>query len=118
MNDVFAIQGEYEQRCAQLMDAKIALWDVLAESVRPGSLDSDIRTSTSQANDFKTFFDEHRQIECVLFNGQKAAQLFGKFVEPCWPETVLSFDVLPSTSPAYASMSLSEKTSVWRQAIV
>ncbi|MCH8159542.1 MAG: DNA-deoxyinosine glycosylase, partial [Proteobacteria bacterium] len=39
MSSLYGIDGSYQQRCAQLIERRIALWDVLASSVRPGSLD-------------------------------------------------------------------------------
>jgi hypoxanthine-DNA glycosylase len=117
MRELFSVEGDYEQRCEQLTRNGVAMWDVLARSVRPGSLDADIRTNTSEANDFKTFFQKHRRIELVCFNGQKAAQLYERFVAPGQTELELRFITMPSTSPAYASLSFAEKLEIWRAAI-
>lgn len=114
MRELFSINGTYEQRSVQLKTNGIALWDVLAQSVRPGSMDADIQIDTSEANDFKGFFVNHPHLELVCFNGQKAAQLFSKLVVSEASETVLRFATMPSTSPAYASMSFAQKLAVWR----
>ena len=50
MCSLYGIDGNYEERCAQLIEHRIALWDVLASSVRPGSLDASIQTATATAN--------------------------------------------------------------------
>ncbi len=117
MHDVFGIEGDYASRCRQLSENRIALWDVLASSVRPGSMDADIRMESAAANDFASFFTQHAEIRLIAFNGRKAEQLFGRFVT----QDVIGDDVarvsLPSTSPAYASMPFSGKLSAWRSAL-
>ena len=40
----------YDERVRRLLAAEIALWDVLAECVRPGSLDAAIRRDSERAN--------------------------------------------------------------------
>ncbi|MGB5336215.1 MAG: DNA-deoxyinosine glycosylase, partial [Woeseiaceae bacterium] len=52
MQELFEIHGAYEYRLLQLLDNKIALWDVLGSSVRPGSLDSSIDLDSARVNDF------------------------------------------------------------------
>ena len=80
MSSLYGIDGSYQQRCAQLIERRIALWDVLASSVRPGSLDASIQTDTANVNDFSRFLAVHADICLIVFNGQKAQQLFRKFV--------------------------------------
>lgn len=117
MSELFSLQGSYERRCEQLKSNGIAVWDVLAESVRPGSMDADIRDEQSEVNDFDAFFTTHSQIGLVCFNGQKAAQLFAKLVAAGQHEARLCFMTLPSTSPAYASMPYANKLAAWRAVI-
>jgi hypoxanthine-DNA glycosylase len=117
MHELTGAGGGYEQRCRVLLDHGIALWDVLAGSVRPGSMDADIALETAQVNDFTGFFSEHRDIERVCFNGKKAAQMFQRFVVLEAMDNSMRFVTLPSTSPAYASMPLAEKLAIWRRAI-
>lgn len=106
---------DYTARCQALVREKIALWDVLRSCRRPGSLDSNIDSSSLDINDFAAFFDRHRQIETVLLNGGKAAQLFQRHV-PLNP--VIKTLQLPSTSPAHAAMSFQIKLEKWRLAIL
>ena len=114
MREIFSVNGGYEQRCTQLIANRLALWDVLAQSVRPGSMDADIQVKSSKSNDFKEFFSKQSELELVCFNGQKAAQLFNKLVNKDELGVMPTFVTMPSTSPAYASMSFAEKLDVWR----
>lgn len=117
MHELFGIQGEYNIRCQQLVRHRIAVWDVLARSIRPGSMDADIRLGGARANDFEGFFVAHPEIRMIAFNGRKAEQLFEKFVGiQTMGESVRRVG-LPSTSPAYAAMPFSGKLLAWRQAL-
>jgi len=106
--------GSYATRCSTLEEYGVALWDVLAQSERPGSLDADIRTGTAVANDFEHFFARHRQLQLVCFNGARSQQLFRRFVAPGLSGVDLRYALLPSTSPAHAAMSCAEKLAAWR----
>ncbi len=114
MQALTGASGSYAARCAALVANRIALWDVLAESVRPGSLDADIALDTARANDFNGFFSQHRQICRVYFNGRKAEQMFRRFVLLDNAVAPLAFATLPSTSPAHAAMPFEEKLRRWR----
>ena len=114
MQAVIGASGSYRQRCDALVAHRIALWDVLAESVRPGSMDADIALETAKVNDFNAFFSSHRDIHRVFFNGRKAAQLFRRFVVLDDSATARHFETLPSTSPAYAAMQYADKLRQWR----
>lgn len=105
----------YEKRCAVLVENRIALWDVLADCHRPGSLDSAI--SQEQANDFESFFREHKNLQAIFFNGQKAGQCFKKHVLKKLPTLCasLKITVLPSTSPANAGTKYDAKLKAWRE---
>jgi hypoxanthine-DNA glycosylase len=115
MRDLVGADGTYEQRCAKLVQHGIALWDVLAESQRPGSMDADIKLDSARANDFGSFFLQHPDIERLCFNGQKAAQMYSRFVDDA--ASPLQQDTLPSTSPAYAAMAYPQKLARWRSVI-
>ncbi len=118
MRDLFGIEGDYHARCEQLSTHRIALWDVLASSVRRGSLDADIRLDTAQANDFRRFFEAHAEIQLLAFNGRKAEDMFRRFVATDSPDNTVAHVRLPSTSPAYAAMPFSGKLSAWREALL
>jgi len=108
--------GTYESRCASLLDARVAVWDVLRHSLRRGSLDADIRLASAETNDFGTFLDTHPNLERVLFNGQTAARLFTRSVLPKLEVRHLDLYTLPSTSPAYAAMNFADKLRAWQTA--
>lgn len=106
----------YEERLDRLVARRIALWDVCARAMRPGSLDSAIQAGSVEANDFGRFFELHPELRLVCFNGGRAAALFQRFVLPGlgvrW--THIRRSTLPSTSPAHASMPLRQKVQAWR----
>ncbi len=103
----------YQQRCIELTKNKVALWDVMQNCERPGSLDSAIVSDSIIPNDFNTFLKTYNNVSLIAFNGQKASQVFKSKVLKtldCKIDTI----TLPSTSPAHASMSLDEKLEAWR----
>ncbi|TNE25961.1 MAG: DNA-deoxyinosine glycosylase, partial [Alphaproteobacteria bacterium] len=119
MAELLGIQvfENYHEKTALLLQSRIALWDVLQHCIRPGSLDSAIKDDTIVTNDFEGFFNMHRQISHVFFNGGKAEMEFLKRVRPVLPEQMkerLSFTRLPSTSPAMASLSTAQKVLAWQ----
>ena len=114
MRELVGATGTYENRCECLIAARIALWDVLKQSVRPGSMDADIQVARSEVNDFEEFMRDHPEIGLICFNGKKAEQMFHKFVKKETLGSTVRYEALPSTSPAYASMSFAEKLNKWR----
>jgi len=117
MGQLFGAAPElpYSQRVEQLCRSHIAVWDVLACSVRRGSMDAAIVTASARANDFETFFAANPAVTTICFNGQKAEQLFRRLVWPamCERGNVLRLVSLPSTSPAYAAMPFEQKLQHW-----
>ena len=103
----------YAERCQALLEHRIAVWDVLQNCRRAGSLDSAIRQP--QANDFATFYAQHPQLRAVFFNGSAAEQLYRKLVAPTLTNAApLQFQRLPSTSPANASQRPEQKRARWQ----
>lgn len=100
--------NDYETKKALLTKNKIAVWDVLQYCERIGSLDSAIKNEI--ANDFEAFLKQHSNIKTILFNGQKAAAFFKKYVHLDKTYQLLT---LPSTSPANASKSFQSKLDEW-----
>ncbi len=92
----------------------ISLWDVLQTCQRQGSLDSAIQSPV--ANDFTALFRESPQLKTIAFNGKAAEKLFKKEVLPQQSLPCdLNFISLPSTSPAYAVITLEEKRLLWQE---
>ena len=105
----------YPARVAAIERHGLALWDVCAAAERSGALDSSIRRASVEVNDFRGFFRRHNAIERVCFNGRTAATLYRRLVLPSLvaPARDLPVVVLPSTSPAHASMSYEHKLAAW-----
>jgi hypoxanthine-DNA glycosylase len=114
MRAIAGATGDYASRCRALEERRIAVWDVLQSSVRPGSLDADIDMASAVPNDFAGFFAQHEQVRLVCFNGRKAQEMFRRFVQPGLSIPQLGFALLPSTSPAHASLRLAAKLDAWR----
>ncbi|MBE0627105.1 MAG: DNA-deoxyinosine glycosylase [Burkholderiales bacterium] len=109
----------YAARARALKASGIALWDVLAACAREGSLDAAIEDATIRANDFASFYRAHPRIERVFFNGAKAEACYRRQVLPVLagaPAPAI-YRRLPSTSPAYASMSPARRHRVWNEAL-
>ena len=105
----------YDERKTLLLNNNVALWDVLKSCYREGSLDSDIDQSTIEPNDFKRFFSKHEHVTAVFFNGAKAEQLFNKTILKTLKQKhqKLNYHRLPSTSPAYAALTVEQKLLQW-----
>jgi len=98
----------YADRLPRLLSHGVGLWDVLGACERKGSLDAAIRNAA--ANDFARLRALCPLLETVGFNGQAA----GKFA-PQFAGAGYRTLVLPSTSPAHASMGFEQKLLAWRQ---
>lgn len=105
----------YEVRVDRLREAGIALWDVIASCERKGSLDSAIRRAV--ANDFAGFFEQHRSLRAVLFNGASAETVFRKQIPTGVVPAGVDLVRLPSTSPANRSIATEVKALEWRRAL-
>jgi TDG/mug DNA glycosylase family protein len=106
----------YEERKRVLYKHGVAVWDVLRECHRDGSLDSDIRVESESPNDFAAFFREHSQIGTVFFNGGRSEAMFRRHVLPIVAnmDLKLRYVRLPSTSPAHAGRNFEQKLAAWR----
>jgi TDG/mug DNA glycosylase family protein len=114
----FAPELAYAERCRQLMICGVAVWDVLQECVRPGSLDSAIDARSVKPNDIGQFLHQHPAVHNIFFNGAAAEQLFRRHILPDLnlPE-MPDFTRLPSSSPAHASLDFEQKLTYWRHAL-
>ena len=106
----------YDRRREILCERGVAVWDVLRECHREGSLDTAICARSERANDLPSFFERHAGINIVFFNGQKAEAAFRRHVlknaHEMRPD--LRYVRLPSTSPANAGMDFDKKLRAWR----
>lgn len=111
----------YAHRIEALQDVGIALWDVLKECEREGSLDTAIVPTSELPNDFHGLLTTHPAIQRICFNGSKAATAFMRHVLPTLPESIhtrLTLIPLPSTSPANRAIPTAEKLVRWRAALI
>jgi hypoxanthine-DNA glycosylase len=109
---------DYETRTRMVLEARIALWDVLASAERPGSLDADINMATAEPNGFAAFFSDHQEVRAVFFNGGPAHKLWKRHVaQDVELPKGTSLVILPSTSPANATLTLEKKIAAWRQVV-
>lgn len=107
----------YAKRIARLRAAGIALWDVVGECERPGSLDADIRRGTVKPNDLAGLLRRCPRIRAIFCNGQTAARLLRSLLPDLRAAAArdLVVETLPSTSPAHAGMGMEEKARLWRR---
>lgn len=112
----FNPKASYSERTHQAMCAGVAIWDVIARCHRIGSADSAIEPDSIQVQDFDTFFSTYPNIEHVFFNGRKAEQVYRAQVLPSLSGDFdyLTHQCLPSTSPAYANLSVTDKLKAWQ----
>lgn len=100
----------YEDKKQYLLHHKIALWDMCALCIRPGSLDSNI--SDEVPNDIRSFVARHPKIKTIACNGEKAYNMFQKYVGEMRYIRILN---LPSSSPANAGIKWEVKVERWRE---
>lgn len=95
-------------RRSLLLDHHVALWDVLAHCDIQGSADGSIRNP--QAHDLSAIL-AGSPIRQIYANGQTAAQLYARYVEPGTGRPCIA---LPSTSPANGRFSLVNLIDAWQ----
>ena len=98
----------YDARLARLAARGIALWDVVGEARRQGSLDGAIRGA--RANALAHFVAGHPRLGAIGFNGQTAARLGRAALAGLEPLPALVD--LPSSSPAY-TLAFTAKAARW-----
>lgn len=109
--------ADYPSRVEALIQANIALWDVLESCIRPGSMDAAIDMHSVKINNIAALLQRQQQIHTICFNGSAAESLFRKRIQPSLEAVNLKYIKLPSTSPAHAAMSFDNKVKAWRAAI-
>ncbi|WP_070000293.1 DNA-deoxyinosine glycosylase [Cellulosilyticum sp. I15G10I2] len=102
-------ETDYKKRKAFILSHHIALWDVLKNCEREGSLDTAIREE--EVNDFDFLFKTYPNIKFVFFNGSKGYETFRKKIG--FKYDGITFEKLPSTSPAHA-IKFESKLKSWR----
>ena len=101
----------YAERSQWLLSQGVGLWDVYAACQREGSLDAHIRNA--QPNDLQSLRLLCPRLMVIAHNGGesfKHAKLTQSLGLPVYK--------LPSTSPAHASWSFSQKLDAWREVVL
>ena len=96
------------EKRAFLLGRGVALWDVIAACDITGS--ADIKIKNARPNDLGVIL-ENARIERIFTNGNKAHELYEKFI---FEKTGIADIKLPSTSPANAAFSLERLIKEWR----
>lgn len=99
----------YADRLQCLLHHGIGLWDAIADAHRSGSLDSAVRNV--RANDLRQLVHALPHLSAIAFNGKKAEKTGRQQLGDAGAAYRLI--TLPSSSPAYAAMSLAKKQSHW-----
>lgn len=99
---------DYDTRLGVLLDHGIGLWDVVKSGRREGSLDAALREV--EGNPLAELVRNLPDLAAIGFNGGTAARIGRRLVGAGTPLTLID---LPSSSPAFAAMSLAEKTARW-----
>jgi hypoxanthine-DNA glycosylase len=102
----------YHEKKEVLKSSKLALWDVVKECRRSGSLDSGIKDAVP--NDILSMLETYPTITSIGLNGRKAYQLFNKLIKV--PDHIY-ITYLPSTSPVPGKnvKTYKEKEAIWKE---
>lgn len=103
---------DYRLKKQLLLNRGIALWNVLEFNEQKENTDYAIIDETP--NDFHTFFQNHPNINKIIFNGNNAAEYYQQHIG-YYKE--LQCEILPSTSALNTWKSFEEKTEVWAAAL-
>ena len=107
----FPYDAPYEERLKKLRDAGVALWDVLSECEREGSLDTAIRSPNP--NDIPGLLARQPHIELICCNGSAAFNCLHRF----FPKLPVPAVRMISTSPAAARYTYEQKLAAWRDVL-
>ena len=99
----------YKEKIHLLKTNRVALWDVVKSCKRRGASDHWIKEE--RPNNILRLVRKQPSLRVIFLNGRTASKLFRKY----FGETIrmTTYD-LPSTSPAYASMTYRDKLKKWR----
>lgn len=106
----------YDARCQALTARGVALWDVVQEAERAGSLDAAIDLAGARHNAVAALVAATPTLEAIAFNGATAARLYARHVAPelAARAAPLALVALPSTSPANAQYTPAFRREAWR----
>lgn len=99
----------YEARLQLVLQNRLALWDVLAECWRKGSLDSAIEQPVPA--DIGGLLAVHPGIEHIVLNGGYALKWYKQYIKDTFGRQL---HLMPSTSPAHARLGFEQKLEQWQ----
>ena len=105
------VPESFDEKIKTIQQNNIALWDVLADCERKGSLDIHIKNQTE--NDIENLLKAYPKIKTIIFNGKESHRFFQKKFSHI---NGISYHVMPSTSPAN-TMSFDKKLESWKSAL-
>lgn len=106
---IFNVKLETNQaKKAFCLEKGIGLWDVIGSCERSNSSDTNLKNCIP--NDFEKLLEAYPNIRVLAFTGKKSHDLFMKVFKDLEIEKVL----LPSTSPAHATMKFEEKKVIYK----
>lgn len=105
--------ADYAEKIRCLRAHGVGLWDNLKCCCREGSLDSDIKNP--QPNDIAGLLKKYPGVHKILFNGRKSFEFFKKYHVLLLEK--YETEIMPSTSPANATISREEKYRQWSRAL-
>jgi hypoxanthine-DNA glycosylase len=118
MGRLFGAERElpYEERRQILTGQGVAVWDVLRECYREGSLDTSIHVESETPNDIAGFLQSQPQVHSIFFNGGKAESAYRRHAlrRVAQLQREFCYIRLPSTSPAHAGRTFAQKLAAWR----
>jgi hypoxanthine-DNA glycosylase len=100
-----------EAKIALCRQEKLALWDSAKSLKRETGNSSDANLKKIEVNDFEKLLLDYPAIECILFTGKKAEQIFNTK----YKELKVKKALLPSSSPAYAAMRFEQKLTIYTE---
>lgn len=109
----FKLNTDYAINVDQVKARNIAIWDVISECERPGSLDSAIVKGSERINPIPELIEKHTGLIRIGLNGGTSAALFKRHCLPDLDASRLTIFSLPSTSPANARMTFQAKCEAW-----
>lgn len=106
----------YDERRRIVTEQGVAIWDVLRECYREGSLDTSIHVESESPNDIASLLRSQPLVHSIFFNGGKAESAFRRHALPqvAKLEREIRCTRLPSTSPAHAGRTFAQKLAAWR----
>ena len=115
LSEVFSkdIGKNIDDRRSFILDVHLALYDVIDSCDIVGSSDTSIKNVVT--TDIFSIIKQSK-IEKILLNGKKAGSLFERYQLSKIPPSI-TYEVLPSTSPANAVMSKADLLEHWKKSL-